>query len=115
MHLSRKPAKKQPSRRYQQFVWTFHARDKMNQYGLSDSRVVRVIRHPKRIEEGIAPDTTAVMQPATPKHTSEIWAMYQLSTDDNKIKVITAWRYPGVSPIGSEIPLPPEIREVLGF
>src|SRR3989338_7794304 len=58
--------------------WTSHSRYKMRLYGLSESRVKRVIRFPKRIEEGIAPDTVAMMQPAgTEKHPYEIWVMIQ--------------------------------------
>ena len=38
----------------------------------------RVIGFPKRIEEGIAPDTVAMMQSAgTEKHPYEIWVMIQ--------------------------------------
>ena len=60
----------------------------MHHYGLSEQKVLGVIRRPKRIETGIAPDTVAVMQPAgTIKYDSEnkkelwkqeIWVMYQL-------------------------------------
>ena len=58
--------------------WTSHSRYKMRFYGLSESRVKRVISFPKRIEEGIAPDTVAMMQSAgTEKHPYEIWVMIQ--------------------------------------
>ena len=47
--------------------WTHHARAKMNFYKLSESRVRRVLNYPKRIEEGVAPKTVAMMQPAVVK------------------------------------------------
>lgn len=81
--------------------WTFHARDKMRFYGLSEQRVGRVINTPKRIEEGIAPKTVAVMQPTSLKKSSkgsedwnqEIWVMFQ---DKKSVRtIISAWRYPG--------------------
>jgi len=97
------------------FTWTAHARDKMEYYRLSPSRVLRVFHHPKRVEEGIAPNTVACMQPATPKHTSEIWLMYQKNKKTSQITIITAWRYPARSPVGHEIPIPEEIRKELGF
>lgn len=47
--------------------WTHHARAKMNFYRLSEARVLRVLNSPKRIEEGVAPKTVAMMQPASVK------------------------------------------------
>ena len=89
--------------------WTQHAKDKMRQYRLSKSRLLRVLYYPKRKEKGIAPRTIAIMQPVSRKKaSSEIWLMYQ---DVKKTrKIITAWRYPGQSPIGEEIPIPEDIR-----
>ncbi len=89
--------------------WTQHARSKMRQYRLSKSRLIRLLDGPKREENGIAPGTIAIMQPVSrKKHTSEVWLMYQ---DTQKIrKIITAWRYPGVSPVGEELPIPEDIR-----
>ncbi|MFA5076035.1 MAG: hypothetical protein WC480_01310 [Patescibacteria group bacterium] len=101
-----------PPKNSDRFVWTAHAKDKMRYYQLSVSRVLRVFNYPKRIEEGIAPKTTAVMQPATYKHTSEIWLMYQLD-DKKRVKIITAWRYPAKSPVGKQIPIPEEIKKEL--
>ena len=72
------------------------------------------MRKPARREEGIAPETVAAMQPAgTKKNPKEIWMMYQtvISKIGNrkfkKIKIISTWRYPGITPIG-ERPLIPE-------
>ncbi|MBI3589738.1 MAG: hypothetical protein HY093_05010 [Candidatus Liptonbacteria bacterium] len=85
-------------------TWTAHSRAKMRYYGLSEARVKRIIHSPKRIEEGIAPKTVAMMQSAgSPKHPYELWAMLQ--DVGQKRKVISAWRYPGITKPGSEITL----------
>ncbi|MBI4085578.1 MAG: hypothetical protein HY432_03705 [Candidatus Liptonbacteria bacterium] len=74
--------------------WTSHSKYKMRFYGLSENRVKRVINHPGRIEEGIAPKTIAMMQPAgSAKHPYEIWIMLQ--DEKSRRKIISAWRYPG--------------------
>jgi ribosomal protein L44E len=100
-----------------EILWTKHAREKMRFYRLSESRLKRVLRNHKRKELGIASGTIAVMQPTTSKHTSEIWLMYQTTKSkvkSQKLKVISAWRYPGKSPIRGPIPIPLEILEELG-
>lgn len=125
-------------------LWTAHARQKMRFYGLSEQRLRRVLKFPQRIEEGIAPETTAIMQPQkndfsqrragggitkkvldrggveknrffggkNRKGAGEIWLMYQ-KAKNKKIKIISAWRYPGTSPKGKEIPIPADIRKEL--
>lgn len=123
--------------------WTLHSIKKMKYYGLSAQKILGVIRHPKRKEEGVVKNTIAVMQPVAPKKEngkeiwkSEIWAMYQLrgsgaisksqfpiskqisnskfkilNSANRKIRVISAWRYPGISPKNN--PIPEEIiREI---
>lgn len=50
--------------------WTFHARAKMRFYRLSEQRVRQVLHSPKRIEEGVAPKTVAMMQPVSVTHRS---------------------------------------------
>lgn len=79
--------------------WTHHAQAKMQFYRLSQSRVRRVLHSPKRVEEGVAPKTVAMMQPASLKSaerwTQEIWVMVQDTSSHRK--VISAWRYPGVT------------------
>lgn len=66
----------------------------MRFYGFSEARVRRVLHSPKRIEEGIAPKTIAMMQGAgSGKHPYEIWVMIQ--DQKNRRKIISAWRYPG--------------------
>ena len=88
--------------------WTKHCKEKMRYYQLSEGRLKRVLSNPKRIEKGIAPDTTAIMQPTgTKKHPTEIWLMYQVKKP--KIKIISAWRYPGISPTHEPPPIPEDI------
>lgn len=111
---------------------------KMLHYRISESLVKRVVRFPKRVEKGIAPGTTACMSPygRSPKgrqqpYGGEVWVMYvelgqrpsstarlqtkkELQTINDKLsttrkRIITAWRYPGVSPVGESIPIPEEI------
>ncbi len=100
--------------------WTFHARDKMRFYRLSEARVKRVIHSPKRVEDGVAPNTVAMMQPSTASSVKyqassdekretwkqEIWVMVQKQRANSKgqiVKIISAWRYPGMSKPKSEI------------
>jgi len=85
--------------------WTSHAKAKMAFYRLSPMRVRRVLHSPKRIEEGVAPKTVAMMQPASMKSkdkwTQEIWVMIQDVGKERK--VISAWRYPGITKPRGEI------------
>ena len=114
------------------YIWTQHAEIKMRQYRLTPSRVKRIIRYPARIEEGIFEDAVACMQPAGGKHYSEIWTLYVLvksrmgqsafakapsvvktlaDKSADKVKIISAWRYPGKSP--ERDPIPPDVlREI---
>ena len=93
-------------RKAKEFFWTNHAQRKMRFYRLSESRVKRVLHTPKRVEQGIAPDTAAMMQRAgTLKHPYEIWVMVQ--DTEKRRKIISAWRYPGRTKPGE--PLPEEI------
>ncbi len=74
------------------YKWTAHVKGKMRHYGLSASRVRRVIKSPMRVEYGVAQDTVAVMQPQSTRRgadgvktwSSEIWAMYQLGANSKK-------------------------------
>lgn len=116
------------------YVWTSHAWEKMQQYGISEQRVRRIIRFPKRIEEGVLDGAIAAMQPSGKQ---EMWVMYVLFDNNQKgisndefrnpkqqkekgksldnmqqflggvekrFKVITVWRYPGTSPVRDAIP-----------
>jgi hypothetical protein len=114
------------------YYWTEHVKFKMRFYGLSEQKVLGVISNPKRKEEGIVEKTIAVMKPVSPKIISgkevwkqEVWVMYQarkagnfkiqISNDKKKSssrhKIISAWRYPGVSP--EKNPIPEEILREL--
>lgn len=101
--------------------WTKHVKEKMRQYQLSESRLKRILRNPERKEVGIASGTTAVMQSTgAKKNPKEIWVMYQVNSKGKiqkaklkQIKIISAWRYPGRSPIGKPLPIPDDILEEL--
>jgi hypothetical protein len=83
--------------------WTKHSEAKMSFYHLSKQRVQRVLHTPKRIEEGIAPNTVAMMQVAgSQKHPYEIWVMMQRTK--TRQKIISAWRYPGRTKAGESLP-----------
>ena len=94
-----------------EFYWTQHIKRKMWYYRLSEGRLRRILRNPKRREKGIAPKTIALMQSAGTKKPTEIWLMYQQI--GQKKRMISAWRYPGISPKGEPIPIPEDIIEEL--
>ncbi len=96
----------------EKYRWTKHSIYKMRHYGLSEQRIKRIIRHPARIEEAIVPNMVAVM---CPNKKQEIWAMYAPIKRANQIKIITAWRYPGKSPVRNPIPreILDEIRSII--
>jgi len=111
------------------YIWTTHAWEKMQQYGISEQRVKRIVRFPKRTEEGVLDGAVAAMQPAGKQ---EMWVMYVLAdmnkketseeeakkkgekkldniqsflgNNSKRFKIITVWRYPGVSPKRDAIP-----------
>ena len=91
------------SRGPKQLSFTHHARAKMRFYGFSEQRVKRVLHAPARIEEGIAPETIAMMQVVgTSKHPYEVWVM--ISEKEGKRNVVSAWRYPGRTKPGEPLP-----------
>lgn len=92
----------------QEIIWTRHAVAKMRQYNLSESRLKNLLKNPQRQERGIAQGTIALMQPAGTKRPTEIWLMYQ--PRGRVKKIVTAWRYPGVSQ-KKEVPVPAEIKD----
>ena len=129
---------KRQARQGGRYQFTEHSRYKMQQYNLSEQRVTRIIRAPKRTEEGIAHKTIAVMQPGTVKRdakgketwTQEIWVMFVVKKNQEKgdvenrnsqftihnsanhqIRIVSAWRYPGMSP--KRNPIPEEILREL--
>ena len=93
----------------------------MNFYKLSQQRVKRVINSPQRKEVGIAENTVALMQRAgSKKHPYEIWTMIQqkrqTKNDKEKtIRIISAWRYPGITKSGEGLPeeVLKEINEII--
>ncbi len=92
------------------FHWTKHIERKMKYYGLSKQRIRRVLKNHNRKELGIAPQTIAVMEKTgTKKRPTEIWLMYQnvRAGEEMVMKMISAWRYPGISPKGQH-PIIPE-------
>lgn len=103
-----------------QYQFTAHSQFKMTQYGLSEQKIKSVIRNPKRREVGIVPRTVAVMQPVSLKKVDgkemwkqEIWVMFVIKKTSEatrifgqqNIRIISAWRYPGISPKRNPIPL----------
>ncbi len=99
-------------------IWTAHSRDKMRQYRLGEGRIRRILNSPHRVEEGIAEGTVAMMQRSDGKNPYELWVMI---VDEQKgRKVISAWRYPGVTEPRNELPaavkhgLQRAIEEALG-
>ena len=120
---------------YKKLLWTEHSKIKMKQYGLSKQKLLGILYRPERKEQGIAPGTTAVMRtnkkfvnktisllknkPNSPSFAGwrtsarqrapgEIWLMYKDTRDFKKI--ISAWRYPGVSKPGEDVPVPEDIK-----
>ena len=90
----------------EKIVWTKHSEDKIKYYGFSKKRVLNIFRKPTRREEGIAPKTLACMQRiGTKKNPREAWMMYVKRPKE--IFIISAWRYPGITPIGQR-PIIPE-------
>lgn len=133
---------KQITNQFKKIVWTQHSEIKLKQYGLSKSKISGLIRKPERIEEGIAPRTVAMMRTNKifsnasfkknlrlnlkiktdfnkfnfanrniKKAPGEIWVMYKDIKDLRKI--ISCWRYPGVTKPGEQIPIPADIKAYL--
>jgi hypothetical protein len=117
---------------FRKIQWTAHSEIKMRQYGLSRQKILNLLRKPERIEKGIADGTSAAMktnkvfgnptkkllnivvpgQPQKPKKApGEVWLMYRDTKTERKI--ISAWRYPGVTKPGESIPIPQDILNEL--
>lgn len=86
--------------------------EKMRYYKMSTGLIKRIIRFPQRKEVGIAPGTVAVMKPTQTKRKQEYWVMYK-HLPDRRRRIISAWRYPGVSLPGESIPIPDDILKEL--
>ena len=113
---------------FKKVSWTQHSEIKMRQYGLSKQKVLGILRKPERKEKGIVLGTLAVMKTnkvffkqkqvdlsgawKPKKAPGEIWLMYKDTKDYRRI--ISAWRYPGISKPGEAIPIPEDIlKEIL--
>jgi len=91
-----------------QYRWTSHIKNKMLFYGISEQKIKTILKSPSRKEEGVAEKTFAVMKRNdTPKRKEELWVMYAAA--GTKFTMISAWRYPGKSKPGKEIPIPDDI------
>ncbi len=86
-----------------ELLWTRHSKFKMREHNLSESRVRRAINSPSRIEQGIASGTVAIMRREKAiKKEFEVWVMV---VDLGRARrVISAWRYPGVTRAGESLP-----------
>jgi hypothetical protein len=80
-------------------------------YGISRQRALSVMRRPERVEEGVVVGATAVMQPVSVKVVAgkrqwrtEVWVMYLQPKKKHTRRILSVWRYPGVSPIHNPIP-----------
>jgi hypothetical protein len=90
------------------YLWTRHVVQKIFQYGITPNKVKRIVNNPSRKEEGVAPETVAVMQKISKKEEKgEVWVMYQNS--GSKKRIISTWIYPGITPKGREIFVPDEV------
>jgi len=118
---------------YKKLYWTEHSKIKMRQYSLSKQKILSILAKPERREKGIVEGTIAVMRtnkkfynknktlfkksrwPRLKKAPGEIWIMYE----DVKIKsiptrkIISTWRYPGISKPKEAIPIPEDIKKDL--
>ena len=106
----------------------------MRQYGLSKQKILGILRKPERTEQAIVPGLVAAMHTnkkfvnktisllkdkkkppkaeafRRAKAPGEIWLMYKDSKAKGERKIISAWRYPGTTKPGEEIPIPEDIR-----
>ncbi len=101
---------------YRKLLWTEHVKAKMRQYGLSRSKLINLIYKPERKEKGIVLGTLAVMKSnkrysksRQKRSPGEIWMMYK--DEKGFRKIISAWRYPGISKPGGTIPIPHDIKQ----
>lgn len=104
-----------------EYIWTDHSKRKMLQYRIMPQKIKTILKTHDRKEEGIAPKTVAVMKRNdTPKRKEEMWVMYQKLGDRvkglgyrPKMKIISVWRYPGISPKGKEFYIPEDtLKEI---
>lgn len=93
-------------------LWTSHVKRKMLFYGLSEQRIRSILRNYERKEDGIAPQTVAVMlRNDKPKKKEEIWVMY--ATKALKMVIVSAWRYPGITKVKDKPMVPDDVMDEL--
>ncbi len=92
-----------------EIVWTNHAENKIRYYSLSKRKLKRLLYDFDRKEYGIAPDTIALMGRVKKTRETEIWLMYESLKD--KIKIISAWRYPGITKSDESFYIPSDVFE----
>ncbi len=95
-----------------EIIWTRHSLSKIHYYNLSKSKVKSLLLNYDRKEQGIAPNTLALMKRVKKKRETEIWMMYE--KDDKKIKIISAWRYPGKTKENESFYIPSDIFKEVG-
>jgi len=121
---------------FKKLHWTDHSKIKIKQYGLSKQKIMGILRNPERKEKAIVPGLVAAMktnkiyfsqkqitlkqalgypQTSFKKAPGEIWVMFKdIRTNSGPIrKIISAWRYPGVTNPGEQIPVPEDIKREL--
>lgn len=99
---------------------------------MSKQKLIGILRKPERKEKAIVPGLVAVMQTnkaffkqkkitvkkawAPRRAPGEIWLMYKdvkTQSMGPSRKIISAWRYPGITKPGDPIPIPDDIKEEL--
>lgn len=124
---------------FRKIYWTEHSKIKMRQYGLSVSKLLKILHKPQRKEKAIVEGLVAVMRTnkkiiktkslfrskisppsfakwRTPaRQAGEVWIMYKdfKKSGENIRKIISAWRYPGVTKPGEEIPIPEDTMRAI--
>jgi len=94
------------------FIWTRHIKRKMIFYSISASQVRSILRKADRTEESIVKGLFASMKKNHKKNKKEeLWLMYLILGGQNskKIKLISVWRYPGITKKGEEIQIPEDV------
>lgn len=113
--------------KFKKIVWTQHSLIKMKQYGLSKIKILNLLHKPERTEDGIVVGTVAMMRTNSAKNFNnkklslgfkkwakpqkapgEIWLMYKDIKDQRKI--ISCWRYPGITKPGEQVLIPADIK-----
>lgn len=124
--------------KFKKIVWTQHSLIKLKQYGLSKTKIINIVHKPDRVEDGIVSGTVAMMRtnrtllktqrasqdkklnlkfgkwnkrPEFKKAPGEIWLMYKDAKDCRKM--ISCWRYPGITKPGELVPIPEDIKNYI--